>query len=94
MIKDNATIGEKYGPAMEITDQAEADAYFEELVQHNMANSSHSRLKAEDIEKQNLGYFSGYYDQAVMERVQELFKCVHPIFGVMLIPRTPKEVEQ
>ncbi len=33
-IPDDATIGAKYGPAMEITDQAEANAYFEACVEH------------------------------------------------------------
>jgi hypothetical protein len=31
------TIGEKYGPAMEIKAQAEADAYFEQCVEHCMS---------------------------------------------------------
>jgi len=35
-MKKHITIGEKYSPAMEITEQDAADAYFEELVAHNL----------------------------------------------------------
>lgn len=56
------TIGQKYGPAMEITNQTEADRYFEECVQHTMSSHGKSRDEAERIEKANLGYYAGYYD--------------------------------
>lgn len=84
------TIGEKYSPAMEITDQAEADAYFERCVEHTIwhlindgkaATRSEARAEAERIERINLGYFAGYYDHATRERVERLFSCEHPIFG-------------
>jgi len=79
-MKSTITIGEKYGPAMEITDQASADRYFEECVLHSMSFGN-SREKAESLERQNLGYFAGYYDHETRERVERLFKCSHPIFG-------------
>ena len=79
-MKHDITIGEKYGPAMKITDQAEADAYFEQCVQHNMAHGK-DREAAEKIERNNLGYFAGYYDHETRERVERLFRCAHPIFG-------------
>lgn len=74
------TIGAKYGPAMDITDQAEADAYFEQCVEHTMSFGK-SRDEAERIERQNLGYFSGYYSSETADRVFRLFKCEHPVFG-------------
>ncbi len=77
---DKTTIGDKYRPAMMITDQAEADAYFERCVDH-MMRVGHDRLEAEDIERQNLGYFAGYYDSKTRERVERLFRCSHPILG-------------
>lgn len=49
------TIGEKYRPAMEITDAAEAQRYFEECVAHCMC-FGRSREEAERIERCNLGY--------------------------------------
>ncbi len=76
------TIGKKYGPAMEMTDQAQADAYFEECVQHTMSFGK-SREEAEGIEKQNLGYFAGYYSHETRERVERLFRCAHPVFGAI-----------
>lgn len=80
-LPDDMTIKEAYGPAMEITDQSEADEYFEALVDGCMKHGGHPRKRAESIERQNLGYFAGYYDSATRERVERLFKCSHPVFG-------------
>lgn len=74
------TIGEKYDPAMKITDQAEADRYFEECVKHTMSFGS-SREEAERIERSNLGYYAGYCDHETRLRVERLFRCHHPVFG-------------
>jgi hypothetical protein len=74
------SIGDKYRPAMEITTQADADEYFAVCVQHTMSFGT-DREKAEDIERQNLGYFAGYYDNETRERVERLFRCKHPVFG-------------
>jgi hypothetical protein len=79
-LKKDIRIGEKYGPAMEIKTQAEADAYFEVCVEHTMS-WGRSREEAERIEHANLGYYAGYYDHDTRERVEELFQCAHPIFG-------------
>lgn len=75
------TIGDLYRPAMEITDQTEADAYFETLVAYAMKHHGTDRATAEKNERSNLGYFSGYYDNKTAERVFRLFRCAHPIFG-------------
>ncbi len=80
-MKDKITYGEKYGPAMEMMDQATADAYFEECVQHCMSRHTKTRAEAESIERSNLGYYAGYYDDETRQRVERLFKCSHPIFG-------------
>lgn len=77
---DKATFGEKYGPAVKITDQSEADEYFEALVEHTM-RFGHSREEAEKIECTNLGYWAGYYDLETRLRVERLFGCEHPFFG-------------
>lgn len=76
----NVRIGMKYESAMEFTDQAEADAYFEILVEHSM-RCGLSRPEAETLERRNLGYFAGYYSNEVRERVERLFRCEHPFFG-------------
>ncbi len=80
-MKDKITLGEKYGPAMEIRDQAAADAYFEECVQHCMSRHKLARLAAQNAERSNLGYYAGYYDNETRARVERLFKCSHPVFG-------------
>ena len=78
-MKQGITIGEKYGPAMNILDQQAADAYFEELVQHAMSFGK-SRQEAEEIERENLGYFAGYCGAGTQRRVNRLFRTEHPIF--------------
>ena len=67
--------------AMEITDQAEADAWRERYVQFVITDRPCERPMAEDIVGQNLGYFSGYYGLDVQRRVEKLFRTKHPIFG-------------
>lgn len=93
-IKEHATIGEAYKPAMEITDQAVADEYFEALVKSCMKDDpSFSIVQAEELQRHNLGYYAGYYDNETRARVEALFHCAHPIFGAIAekgIP-TPKE---
>ena len=79
---EDTTTGEKYEPAMDITDQAEADAYFERLVAHQMLFST-TRQQAELIERSNLAYWAGYYGNDTRMRVERLFRCAHPIFGAI-----------
>jgi hypothetical protein len=92
------TIGDKYRPAMEITEQAEADAYFERCVEHTVwhlindgkaANGDDARPEAERIERINLGYFAGYYDSSTRARVERLFRCAHPVFGAIATAGAP-----
>lgn len=87
-----ATFGEKYDPAMAITDQAEADGYFERLVEHRMSFGK-TREEAETIERSNLGYWAGYYSHATRERVERLFRCEHPVFG-SIAEKGPPTAEQ
>jgi hypothetical protein len=74
------TIGDKYGPAMEITEQVDADEYFERCVAHSMLHGL-DRAKAEECERSNLGYYAGYYSREVRARVERLYRCEHPVFG-------------
>lgn len=86
-LPEKITIGEKYGPAMNIETQDEADAYFLKLVEHTMetwkgrGESAKTRHEAEVLERNNLGYYAGYYGDETRERVERLFKTEHPIFG-------------
>lgn len=78
--KARVTYGDKYGYAMQIETQEEADAYFDECVRHQMSfGETTDRAKAEEIERSNIGYWAGYgYDR---EKVERLFRCKHPVFG-------------
>jgi hypothetical protein len=86
-MQEKMTIGEKYGPAMAITDQEKANAYFEQLVEHTMKYALDDKYKtreaAEQVERSNLGYYAGYYSAGTRERVERLFLCQHPIFGAI-----------
>ena len=75
---EKMTIGEAYGPAMEIQTQAEADEYFEALVKFSMKKFNNSRIEAEANERANLGYYAGHCDAETRSRVQELFKWGRP----------------
>ncbi|MCK1501535.1 hypothetical protein [Bradyrhizobium sp. 188] len=90
---EHISLGEKYGPAMTIDDQAAASAYFERCVEHQIRAFGSTRAEAEEIEKANLGYWAGYYDNATRERVERLFSCAHPYFGKIaeVGPPTPAE---
>lgn len=92
---ENITIGDKYGPAMKITEQVEADAYFERCVEHTMSFGK-GREEAESIERQNLGYFAGYCSHETRHQVERLFRCSHPIFGAIakVGAPTPEEAFQ
>jgi len=74
------TFERKYAPAMKICDQPEADEYFAACVQHAMSFGI-TRERAEEIERHNLGYWAGYYDNETRERIERLFRCEHPVFG-------------
>lgn len=79
---ENATSMEVLGPAMEVTDQAEADAYFEAMLRH--VTSREPRLDREVAEKNlrdHIGYWAGYYSHETRLRVERLFRCEHPVFG-------------
>lgn len=78
------TIADLYRPAMEITDPQEALDYFERLVTEvGIRAAGQSREEAESIQRQNLGYYAGYYDSETRARVERLFSCSHPVFGAI-----------
>jgi len=79
--KEKLTFGESLGPAMEITDQEDADQYFQAMLEWHMKESLKSQLELAQICKQNLGYYAGYYSTETRVRVEKLFVCAHPIFG-------------
>lgn len=70
------TYSQKYAPAMKITDKQQAIEYFEACVVHTMSFGK-SRKEAEEIERKNINYYAGYYDDATIERVKNLFDENH-----------------
>ena len=92
-LPEKISIGDLYGPAMGMMEQAEADSYFELLVERNMTFWAKPREEAEKIERDNLGYFAGYYSEETRERIEKLFRCAHPFFGAIAEkgPPTPEE---
>lgn len=83
--KAELTYGECLGPAMEITDEADARQYLAAYAAHIQRyldkEPRNDSLTAVDVAKVNLGYYAGYYDNETRERVERLFKCAHPVFG-------------
>jgi hypothetical protein len=86
--RDRLNYGESLGPAMEITEQADADAYFAAYVTWLMRVNEQTLGEAEHVARVNLGYYAGYYSAEAMERVNRLFRTAHPILG--LAPVTPE----
>jgi ribonucleotide reductase beta subunit family protein with ferritin-like domain len=82
-MKHKITYGEKYGPAMQVQTKEEAAAYFEECVEHTMEwRPEITREEAEAIERQNIDYYAGYYDNETMRRVYDLYETHHPVPGI------------
>lgn len=93
--KELLTFGECLGPAMSITDAADARQYLKDYVafiQRALDREPRTDGKtAAEIAGINLGYYAGYYDNETRERVEQLFNCWHPIFGSAKQPPTPEE---
>ena len=81
--------------AVQVTTQEDADAAFAELVDECIRvrkerGEPHSRDLCEAMQRQNLGYYSGYFGLEVQKRVESLYKTVHPIFGSTNDPESRK----
>lgn len=82
-----------YSDAMEVQTQDEADAVFDDLVLQCMAKRPCGRSEAEKIQRMNLGYYAGYYDDKTRERIERLYHCEHPIFGAIAEKGQPTSEE-
>jgi len=83
---------EMLAPAMKITEPKEATEYLEAMVQHNMERHGQSREEATHIQKSNLAFFAGYYDHETRLRVENMFGCIHPVFGAAVDgPMSPQK---
>ena len=81
-LPDKISWGDKYGAAMKIVCPAKAKEYLEACIEHNMRlTPGRTREQAEDIERSNIGYWTGYYDAETAQQVFKAFGVTHPVFG-------------
>lgn len=85
MVRFNPDEKDLLGIAIKITDPVEAKQYLRDYTKwiQDAIDKDPERKgdNAEQIAKSNIGYFAGYYDNKVRERVEELYSCSHPVFG-------------
>lgn len=74
------TYGEQLHPAMAITEQADADNYLAAYIAY-IERGGFPYEEARKIALGNIGYFAGYFNGETCERMQRLFRAVHPIFN-------------
>lgn len=87
-IPPHATFVEKYDPVALIKTHEEARKYFEACVAHTVSWGQ-TPQEAEVIERLNIGYWAGYFDEVTYHRILRLFRVTHPLFG--LTYPTPEE---
>lgn len=75
------TFNQSYAPLSDIETQGEANEYFEKLVLRKMKRYNRSREEAIAMEKENIGYWTGYLSRKTAARILEFFETQHPIFG-------------
>lgn len=84
-------------PAMQITTLKEAQHYLAAYVKYlEQYADNHPTKTAEQVAKDNLGYWAGYFGNEARERIERLFNCEHPVFGRIAEngPPTPEEALQ
>ena len=90
MVRDtipiDITLSEKYGPALKAQTKEEADAYLQLCIHHNLDVCEKDGVErtydeAEQIEKDNIAYWAGYYSRDDMKRMEELYGAKHPVLG-------------
>lgn len=87
------TFGESLGPAMQITEQADADAYLAAYVDWIARNQNTSTEAASALALNNLGYYAGYYSEETRRRTERLFGSAHPVFGPIARNGPPSVVD-
>ena len=73
-----------YEAAMVAKNEAEANWLLTKAIDlHHDAKPDRPLNHVEAIERENIAYFAGYYDNETRARVERLFKCAHPVFGAI-----------
>jgi hypothetical protein len=82
----------KYGPLMSITDQAEADAAFDKLVEEQWRDealdpaSPTNRNAVEAAERNNLAVYAALNEPRAFAQVERLFKLDHQYYRTQQPP--------
>ena len=73
-----------YEAAMVAKNETEANWLLTKAIDlHRDAKPERPLNEVEAIERENIAYFAGYYDNETRARVERLFECAHPIFGAI-----------
>lgn len=83
---EGVTVGDMYTTAIDIAktgDKQKAKRYFDALVNyiHVADKKTQSILECEKIIHSNIGYWAGYFEHGMVEKVYEVYGSKHPVFG-------------
>jgi glutamine synthetase len=83
---ENPTTGNVYCPMVDAATGQRKDIdpqeYFEAIVAvYRDKFRTLTKGEAEKAVRDNVGYWAGYYDFGVMEKVKEVYGASHPIYG-------------
>lgn len=73
---------ELYDPAMEVQTKEEAEACFKVIQDRYSEDGVYPEI-SDKIIKANLGYWAAYGNAERRERIERLYDCEHPIFGMI-----------
>ena len=93
-LPDKLTYGAMLDLLTRCATEPEAGALFSALVDRSMAEGGHDRETAERMTRSNIGYLGGYCGVDVQARLERLFGAVHPVFGAVGSPESPKSPEE
>ena len=72
----------------------EAAVLLGDFVTYYVNKHEYSQDEALKIIRSNIGYLAGYCDVETQRRFEDLFGAVHPVFGAVDSPESPKTVEE
>lgn len=79
------TTGNVYTPMVEAATGSRNDIdpmnYFEAVVTINVKVYNQEPDYAVSVVRQNVGYWAGYFDNEAMQKVREVYRARHPVFG-------------
>jgi hypothetical protein len=79
--KKSLLLNEILDSLSKVETKKEADLYFADYVAFIQKDTDIKQEAAVRYAKEDIGYYSGYFDKKVFERINELFNTKHPVFG-------------